>query len=158
MQQCWKKGKNQLKSTPISKIMRKMEKTSDNTVENTSPELRRRLAGSLPETTKLVGIRQTTPEISKPMTTDPIDDYKIAIQHQLKLLPKQTRFSGSHLRHLRQPLSSPNTTDQANQTTRPTTIYPQSRFVGMKPIFQIVVEQNNRENKRKKKKMEWVYG
>jgi hypothetical protein len=34
-----------------------------------------------------------------------------------QLLSKQTRFSGSHLRHLRQPLSAPNTTDQAGQTT-----------------------------------------
>jgi hypothetical protein len=37
-----------------------------------------------------------------------------------QLLSKQTRFSGSHLRHLRQPLSAPNTTDQAGQTTRQT--------------------------------------
>jgi hypothetical protein len=43
-----------------------------------------------------------------------------------QLLPKQTRFSGSHLRHLRQPHTSPNATDQADQTAGPTTIYPQS--------------------------------
>jgi hypothetical protein len=65
-----------------------------------------------------------------------------------KLLPKQTRFSGSHLRHLRQPHMSPNTTDQAGQTPQPTTIYPQSRFVGMKPIFQTAVEQITKKKKK----------
>jgi hypothetical protein len=89
MQQCWKTGKNQLKSMPINKIMRKMEKTSDNTVENSLPELRRRLARDSPKTTKLAGIRQTMPEISKPMTTDSIDDYNIAIQHQLSCGPNK---------------------------------------------------------------------
>jgi hypothetical protein len=87
----------------------KTEQNTENrtkTVTGSSPESRRSLTGVLSETTKLVGIRQTTPEISITTTTDPIDDYKTAIQHQLSCSPNKQGFpattyvtSGSHFRH-----------------------------------------------------------
>jgi hypothetical protein len=76
------------------------------TEQKQSLEARRSLAGASPETTKLAGISQTTPEISITTTTDPIDDYMTAIQHQLSCCPNKpgspaaTYFtSGSHFRH-----------------------------------------------------------
>jgi hypothetical protein len=90
------------------------------TEQKQSLEARRSLTGVSPETTKLAGLRQKTPEISI-TTTDPIDDYKTAIQHQLNCCPNKPGSpaatyvtSGSHFRH-QTPQTRP-ATDHQKQT------------------------------------------
>jgi hypothetical protein len=102
MQQCWKKGKNQLKPMPIGKIVRQREKLVEIQLKTPNWSF---VEASL-ETTKLVGTRQMTPEISKPTTTNPINNHKAAIQHQLSCCPNKPGSlaatyvtSSSHIHH-----------------------------------------------------------
>jgi hypothetical protein len=84
------------------------------------------------------------PEISKPMTTNPIDDHKAVIQHQLSCCPSKPGSSAATYVTKHQKSGRP--------TTTPATTYPQSRFVGMKPIFQTTVQQITEEREKEKKK------
>jgi hypothetical protein len=85
------------------------------TEQKQSMEARRSLTAS--ETTKLAGIRQTMPGISITTTTDPIDDYKTAIQHQFSCCPNKPGSSAATFgtKHHR-PGRPNNTTDHQKQT------------------------------------------
>jgi hypothetical protein len=104
------KGKSQLKPAPISKMMRKRgkKKTSGNTVENTQPELHRKLP-NLPEPDRRRKIKTNDHRPNRqPQGSD---------STSTQLLPKQTWFFGSHI-HYQTPQTKP-----AKHHDRPTSTF-----------------------------------